>query len=66
MIQDPDIFRAAKLLVARHGDAAVDRAERRARQLLSTGDAAAAALWTQVAVAIVEMTRGRRTSEKLT
>jgi hypothetical protein len=38
VIEDPDIFRAAKLLIDRHGDDADIRAAERADELLDEGD----------------------------
>ena len=40
MISDPDIYRAAKLLIEQHGDDAELRASERADELLEAGDRA--------------------------
>jgi hypothetical protein len=66
MIDDPDIYRAAKLLVDKRGggDAAV-RAALRADVLLDEGDVDGAALWRRIVAAIDELKRGRREDEPL-
>ena len=65
MIDDPDIFRAAKLLIDQHGDDAAMRAAQRADGLLEEGDVDGAAVWRQILEAIEELQRGRREGEPL-
>ena len=65
MINDPDIFRAAKLLIDKHGNDAAIRAAQRADGLLNGGDMDGAAVWRQILEAIDELTRGRRKGEPL-
>jgi hypothetical protein len=65
MIDDPDIFRAAKLLFDRHGDDAPVRAARRSDELQDAGDIQGAVLWRQILQAIEELRRGRREGEAL-
>jgi hypothetical protein len=60
MIDDPDIIRAAKLLINRHGERAASCANRRAEDLLFRGDIEASELWRQIVEAIKELTRRRR------
>jgi hypothetical protein len=65
MIDDADIFRAAKLLIEQHGDDADIRAAERADELLDEGDTEGSALWRRVLEAIDELQRGRRDGEPL-
>ncbi len=65
MISDPDIFRAAKLLIDQHGDDAAIRAAQRADELLDGGDMDGATVWRRISEAIDELTRGRREGEPL-
>jgi hypothetical protein len=62
-IDDPDIFRAAKLLIDQRGPEAGDVAAGRADVLLEEGDLDGAAIWRQILEAIEELTRGRREGE---
>jgi hypothetical protein len=62
---DPDIFRAAKLLIDQHGENAPLRAAERADQLLDAGDMIGAATWRRITKAIEELGRGPREGEKL-
>ena len=59
MIDDPDICRAAKLMIVQHGDEASRRAERRANDLARTGDSDVAAIWRHIVRAITELQRER-------
>jgi hypothetical protein len=63
VIDDPDIFRAAKLLIDQHVNDAAIRAAQRADGLLNGGDMDGAAVWRQILEAIEELTRGRREGE---
>ena len=65
MIDDPDIFRAAKLLMDQHGEDADIRAAERADQLLDDGDVEGSAVWRRIIEAIDELQRGRREGEPL-
>ena len=65
MIDDPDIYRAAKLLVDKRGGDAAVRAALRADVLLDEGDVDGAALWRRIVAAIDELKRGRREDEPL-
>ena len=65
MIDNPDIFRAAKLLIDQHGDDAPIRAAQRADVLLEEGDLDGALVWRWILDAIDELQRGRREGEAL-
>jgi hypothetical protein len=45
MVADPDVFRAAKLLLDQHGEDATLRADERADKLLEAGDMIGSATW---------------------
>ena len=55
MTSDLDIYRAAKLLVDRHGDEAPSHAAMRADELLKDGDVDGYAIWKQILKAIDEL-----------
>lgn len=57
MVDDPDIWRTANLLVKRHGDDAAMVAVRRADELLAAGDADGSAIWIRILGAVVELSR---------
>ena len=63
MTSDPDIYRAAKLLVDQHGEDAPLRAAERADQLLEAGDMIGATTWRRILKAIEELGRARREGE---
>jgi hypothetical protein len=65
MIDDPDIFCAAKLLIDQHGDDAPIRAAQRADELADLGDLDGVAVWRRILEAIAELQRGRREGELL-
>jgi hypothetical protein len=65
VIDDPDIFRAAKLMIDQHGVEAIRRAARRANDLEKGGDRTGAGIWRQIMTAIEELQRGRREGETL-
>jgi hypothetical protein len=65
LTDDPDIFRAAKLLIDQHGNDASTRAAQRADELLEEGDIDGAVVWRRILEAIEELTRGRREGEAL-
>ena len=62
---DPDIFRAAKMLIDPHGEDAPIRAAQRADELADEGDLDGAAVWRRILEAIDELQRGRREDELL-
>jgi hypothetical protein len=65
VLDDPDIFRAAKLLMDQHGEDAAIRAAQRADELLDEGDVDGAVVWRRILEAIEELQRGRREGEPL-
>jgi hypothetical protein len=65
VIEDPDIFRAATLLIDQHGEEAPLRAARRADELLKDGDVDGSAVWGRILTAVKELRRGRRDGEPL-
>jgi hypothetical protein len=65
VIDDPDIFRAAKLMIDQHGADAAIRAAQRADELLDDGDVDGAVVWRQILGAIEELQRGRQDGEPL-
>ena len=60
MTDDPDIFRAAKLLIDQHREDAPLRAAQRAGELLKDGDVERSAVWGRILAAVTELQRGRR------
>jgi len=62
---DPDIYRAAKLLIDQHGEDAPLRAAERAEALLEAGDMIGAVTWRRILAAVEELRRGRREGEKV-
>lgn len=65
MTSDPDIFRAAKLLIEQHGAQGAVVAATRADELIKERDYAGGVIWRRIAEAIEELTRGRREDEPL-
>ena len=65
MISDPDIFRAAKLLIDKCGEGAPMRAAQHADELADDGDLDGVAIWRQILDAIDELTRSWRDGESL-
>jgi hypothetical protein len=65
MVSDPDIFRAAKLLMDRHGEDAPIRAALRADVLLDEGNVDGAVVWRRILEAVDELMRGQRKGEPL-
>jgi hypothetical protein len=65
MIDDPDILRAAKLLIDQQGEDAALRAAQRADELFKEGDVDGSAVWRRILAAIEELRRGRRDGEPL-
>jgi hypothetical protein len=58
MTHDPDVFRAAKLLIDQHGEDAVLRAAQRADELLEEGDGDGSAVRRRILAAVEELRRG--------
>ncbi len=54
-IDDIDIYRAAKLLIDKHGDEAAITATKRATELLGAGDVDGYAVWKRVLQAIEQL-----------
>ena len=54
-IDDIDIFRAAKLLIEKHGDEAAITATKRATELLDAGDVDGYAVWKRILNAVKEL-----------
>jgi len=57
VIEDKDVWRAAKLLVDRHGDEAPIHAAMQADELLAEGDLEGERVWIQILKAIEELLR---------
>ena len=58
-----DIYRAAKLVIDRHGEEATLYAAARTAVLAGEGDVEGAAVWRQIAAAVEELQRERRPGE---
>ena len=65
MINDPDIFRAAQLLIDESGEYASPLANFRGEELRIRGYVEASELWRQVVAAIDELKHDRRGDEPL-
>ncbi len=65
MIDDPDIYRAAKLLIDQYGEKAADFASGRSEVLLEEGDVDGAMVWRRILEAIGELQRGPQDGESL-
>ena len=63
MIEDIDLWRAAKLMVDRCGHEAELQAASRADEKLESGDMEGRAVWLRIASAIRELQRGRMPDE---
>jgi hypothetical protein len=63
MIGDPDIFRAAMLVIGQQGTNAADFALQRAAKLIEDGDVEGAMVWRGILEAIVLLQRERREGE---
>jgi hypothetical protein len=57
MVDEPDIWRAANLLVKRHGADAAIAAAQRADQLLAEGNVEGYAVWKRILAAAHELAR---------
>jgi hypothetical protein len=60
-----DSYRAAKILIDKHGAGASAAASRRTQELMGLGDDEDAATWADILFAIGEMQRGLLSSETL-
>ena len=58
-----DIYRAAKLVIDRHGEEATLYAAARTAVLAGEGDVEGAAVWRQIMAAVEELQRERRPDE---
>jgi hypothetical protein len=65
MISDPDIYRAAKLVIDQRGGDAAIRAAERADELFEECDLDGSAVWRRILAAIEELQRERREDETL-
>ena len=65
MIDDHDVFTAARLLIDKHGDGAALMASQRAEQMLDQGDLDGAMVWRQILEGIDELQRERAPGEAL-
>ena len=65
MIDDSDIFRAAKLLIDQHGEDADIRAAGRTDGLLDDGNIEGSAVWRRIIEVIDDLQRGMRDGEPL-
>ena len=57
MISDPDIWRAAQLMIKRHGEGAALAAAQRADELFNENDFDGAAVWRRILHAVEELQR---------
>jgi hypothetical protein len=65
LVDDPDIFRTAKLMIDQHVEEAALQAAQRADGLLEDGDPEGSVVWRRIAAAVEELWRGRRKDETL-
>jgi len=65
VIDDPDIFQAAKLMIDQHGEEAASFASARADELLQGGDIDGAMVWRRILAAVDELQGDRRDGEPL-
>jgi hypothetical protein len=59
MLDDPDIWRAANLLVKQHGHEAALVAARRSDEMLAVGDVEGCAIWKRILEAVAELSRAK-------
>ena len=64
MIDDPDVWRAASVLIHRYGDDASSCAAQRADELLARGDADGYSIWMCILRAVSELTRAERKDDE--
>jgi hypothetical protein len=55
MVSDPDIWRAASLLIQQHGDEAELVADKRSAEMLIDGDLEGREMWVRIRRAIIEL-----------
>ena len=60
MVDEPDIWRAANLLLRHHGNDAPQVAAQRAGELLARGDVEGQVAWKRILNAVEELTRVER------
>jgi hypothetical protein len=60
LIADGEVFKAARLIVDRHGARAADYAQDQIDQLTAQGDEIGAEAWRQIAAAVAEVQRQTR------
>jgi hypothetical protein len=65
MIDDPDIYRGAKLLIEQHSEGAPIRAPQRAEALQDEGDVDGCIVWRWILEAIEDLTRRRCDGESV-
>jgi hypothetical protein len=65
VIEEPEIFRAAVLLVDQDGEDAALRAAQRADELFKKGNLYGSAVWRRIRAAIEELRRGRQDGDTL-
>jgi hypothetical protein len=63
-VTDLDIWRAANILLKRHGDEAAVVAAQRADALLSAGDVEGEIVWKRIGAAVVELQRRERHADE--
>jgi hypothetical protein len=63
-ITDLDIWRAANILLKRHGDDAAIVAAQRADELLEKGDIEGQIIWKRIAAALAELQRRERNDDE--
>jgi hypothetical protein len=62
MLPESDKWRAAKMLIERHGDDAASVASLRSDEMADKGDDEGAAIWLAILHAVEELTRASRAS----
>jgi hypothetical protein len=65
VIEEPEIFRAAVLLIGQHGEDAVLRAAQLADEQFKEGDLHGSAVWRRILAAIEELRRRRQDGDPL-
>jgi hypothetical protein len=63
VVADGEVFKAARLIVDRHGARAADYARSRIEELAAEGDEIGAEAWRQIAAAVAEVQRNKRPDE---
>jgi hypothetical protein len=65
MIDDPDVWHAASVLIHHYGDEASSRASERADELLARRDADGHSIWLRILKAVEELMRTVRKDDEL-